>query len=129
MKLIKLIGDIRLAAKTIIRFGRQHHATLSMIQGLYTRQPQHNKLITGIDTMIVIKPYGSLYQITRTDYICNTPQHEETWLAVYGWQSTGHLIELGGDRYCIFETISQSLYLEIPTSQGKSTIELFIKNF
>lgn len=127
MKLNKLIHDLRLAVKIILHFGRQHHATLSMMQGMFVRQPLHNELIAGVDTTLTIKPCGSFYQVTRTDYISNTPECEETWLATYGWHSNGHLIEIGGDRYCIFDTVSKSLYLEKLTEQGKTTIELFTK--
>ena len=128
MKLNKLIHDLRLAVKVILHFGRQHHATLSMMQGMYVRQALHNDMIAGVDTMLTIKPYGSLYQITRTDYITNTPECEETWLATYGWHSNGHLIEIGGDRFCIFDAVSKSMYLGTLTEQGQTTIELFIKN-
>lgn len=128
MKLNKLIHDLRLAAKVILNFGRQHHATLSMMQGIYVKQALPNDLIAGIDTMLNIKSHGSLYQVTRTDYISNTPEKEETWLATYGWHSNGHLIEIGGDRYCIFDAVSNSLYLEALTELGNTKIELFIKN-
>lgn len=128
MKLNRLIHDLWLAVKIILHFGRQHHATLSMMEGMYVRQPLHNDLIAGVDTTLAIKPLGSLYQVTRTIYISNLPECEETWLATYSWHSNGHLIEIGGDRYCIFDTASKSLYLEALTEQGKTTIELFIKN-
>lgn len=128
MKLNKLINDLCLAVKVILHFGRQHHATLSMMQGMYVRQALHNELIAGVDTMMRITPCGSFYKVTRTDYISNIPDNEETWLATYGWHSNGHLIEIGGDRYCIFDTVSKSLYLENLTEQGKTTIELFTKN-
>ncbi len=128
MKLNKLINDLCLAVKVILHFGRQHHATLSMMQGMYVRQALHNELIAGVDTMLRITRFGSFYQVTRIDYISNIADSEETWLATYGWHSNGHLIEIGGDRYCIFDTVSKSLYLEKLTEQGKTTIELFTKN-
>lgn len=127
MKLNKLIHDLRLAMKTLLVFGMQHHATLSMLEGVYARRPLNNELIAGVETMLTIKSCGSFYQVTRTDYISNIPENEETWLATYGWHSNGHLIEIGGDRYCIFDAVSNSLYLETLTEYGKTTIELFIK--
>jgi hypothetical protein len=99
-----------------------------MMPGIYEKQPLHNDMVAGIDTMLKIIPCGSFYQVTRTDYISNLPDNEETWLATYGWHSNGHLIEIGGDRYCVFDTVSKSLYLENLTEQGKTTIELFTKN-
>jgi len=59
MKLNKLICDLRLAIKIILHFGRQHHATLSMMEGIYVRQPPHNEKIAGVDTTLTIKPCGS----------------------------------------------------------------------
>ncbi|RKD15097.1 hypothetical protein BCY91_06120 [Pelobium manganitolerans] len=128
MKLKKLIRDLCCAIKVIVHFGREHHATISMMPGIYGKQPLHSDMIAGVDTMLSITPFGSLFKVTRTDYISNIPENEETWLATYGWHSNGHLIEIGGDRYCIFDTGSKSLYLENLTEQGKTTIELFTKN-
>lgn len=129
MKLKKLIRDLCCAVKIIMYFGREHHATISMMAGTYGKQPMNSDRIAGVDTMLRISPYGSLYKVIRTDYVSNIADHEETWLATYGWHSNGHLIEIGGDRYCIFDTVSKSLYLENLTEQGKTTIELFTKIF
>ncbi len=121
MKLYKLIHDLLLAIKIIFYFGSQHHATLLMMQGMYVRHPLHDELIGGVNTILIIKSYGSFYQITRTNYVSNIPECEETWLSTYGWHSSGHLIEIGGDRYCMKVMVSKSLYLEILTEQGKTT--------
>ena len=128
MELKKLIQDLCSAIKVVVHFGREHHATISMMPGIYARKPLHNDMIAGVDTMLSITSCGSFYKITRTDYISNAPENEETWLATYGWHSNGHLVEIGGDRYCIFDTVSKSLYLENLTEQGKTIIELFTKN-
>lgn len=128
MKLHKLIYDLRSVVKIVLLFCRRHYATLSMIQGLYTKQPLNNDVETGIDTMLSIKAYSNFYQVTRIDYISNLPANEETWLAAYGWHSNGHFFEVGGSRYCIFDTASKSLYLETITEEGKIRLELFIKN-
>ena len=48
MKLNELIHDLRLAVKTLLVFGRQHHATLSMLEGVYARRPFKNELIAGV---------------------------------------------------------------------------------
>ena len=125
----KLIRDLYCAIKVLLHFCREHHATISMMPGIYAKQPLHNNFIAGVDTMLKIKPCGSFYQVTRTDYISNIVDSEETWLATYGWYSNGHLIEIGGDRYCIFDTVAKSLYLEELTETGKTTIELFTKSY
>jgi hypothetical protein len=100
-----------------------------MMPGIYAKQPLHNNFIAGVDTMLKINACGSFYQVTRTDYISNIAENEETWLATYSWHSNGHLIEIGGDRYCIFDTVAKSLYLEELTETGKTTIELFTKSY
>ena len=125
---MKLIHTLYLVAKIIRKFCRQHHTTLSMMEGTYERQPLANERTAGIDTILAIKASGSFYTVTRTDYVNNISIYEQAWLATYGWHSNGHLIEIGGDRLCIFDTISKSLYLETLTEQGKITLELFIKN-
>lgn len=125
----KLIRDLYCAIKVLLHFCREHHATISMMPGIYAKQPLHNNFIAGVDTMLKIKPCGSFYQVTRTDYISNIVDSEETWLATYGWYSNGHLIEIGDDRYCIFDTVAKSLYLEELTETGKTTIELFTKSY
>ena len=129
MKLKKLIRDLCCAIKVVLHFGREHHATISMMPGIYTRQPFHNDMIAGVDTMLTIEPCGSFYKVTRIDYISNIPNNERTWLATYGWHSNGHLIEIGGDRYCIFDTVTKSLYLEELTDSGRTTLELFTKSY
>lgn len=125
---MKLIHDLRLAVKIMLQFGRQHHATLSMMEGTYASQPLDDEWTAGVDTMLTIKPSDNFYKVTHTDYVNNISIYEEAWLAAYGWHSSGHLIEIGGDRLCIFDTVSKSMYLETQTDQGKTTIELFIKN-
>ena len=129
MKLKNLIYGLWTSCKIILRFCRQHHDTLSMTQGTYLKQPLHEKLVAGLDTVLTIKPYGSLFQITKRDIINDEPVQEQTWLAAYGWHANGHLIEIGGDHYCIFDTATKSLYLEELTDSGRTTLELFTKNY
>jgi hypothetical protein len=129
MKLKELIYGLGASCKIIFRFCRQHHDALAMMQGTYLKQPLHEKLVTGLDTILTIKSHGSLYQVTLTDYINDEAAQEQTWLATYGWHSNGHLIEIGGDRYCIFDTVTKSLYLEELTDSGRTIIELFTKNY
>ncbi len=128
MKLNRLIPDMRLAFNTILHFGRHHQATLSMMQGTFARLPVQNEMMVGIDATVTIKPSGSIYLITRVDFVSNIPDHEETWQSVYSY-SSGHLIEIGGDRYCFFDTASKRLYLETITELGRTTVEIFIKSF
>lgn len=129
MKLKNLIYGLWTSCKIILRFCRQHHDTLSMAQGTYLKEPLHEKLIAGLDTVLTIKPYGSLFQVTKRDIINDQPVQVQTWLATYGWHSNGHLIEIGGNRYCIFDTVTKSLYLEELTDSGRTTLELFTKNY
>jgi malonyl CoA-acyl carrier protein transacylase len=129
MKSKNLIQKLLASVKIALRFGGQHYAALSMLEGVYVRQPLHEKLFAGLDTTLTITLNGSLYHVTRTDYVNDEPALEQRWLATYGWHSTGHLIEIGGDRYCILDTATKSLYLEELTESGKTILELFTKNY
>lgn len=115
--------------KVISRFCRQHYAALSMLQGSYYLRTLDNIRVAGIETILRIKPSGGLYRVTRTEYIHNEPEKEQTWLSTYSWHSGGALMELGGGRCCVFDTEIGSIYLETFTEQGKTTVELFIKSF
>lgn len=128
MKQKKLMHDLHAALKIILRFSKQHLATLNMIEGMYIRQPLHHERVVGLEATITIKSCGSIYQVTRADYISDTPECENTWLATYGWHSSGHLMEIGGDRYCIFDAASGFMYLESLTDRAETTLELFVKN-
>lgn len=128
MKQKKITRDLKATIKIALRFGRQHLATLNMIEGTYVKQPLHQELGVGLDVTLTIKPYGSLYQVTRIDYVGDVPACENTWLATYGWHSSGHLMEIGGDRYCIFDAASGSMYLEFFTERAETRFEFFIKN-
>lgn len=76
----KLIKDLYCAVKVLLHFCREHHATISMMPGIYAKQPSHNDFIAGVDTMLKIKPWGSFYQVIRTDYISNIAENEEVEL-------------------------------------------------
>lgn len=115
--------------KVISRFCRQHYAALTMLQGSYYLRTLDNIRVAGIETILRIKPSGGLYRVTRTEYIHNEPEKEQTWLSTYSWHSSGALMELGGGRCCVFDTKIGSIYLETFTEQGKTTVELFIKSF
>ena len=115
--------------KVISRFCGQHYAALSMLQGSYYLRTLDNIRVAGIETILRIKPAGGLYRVTRTEYIHNEPEKEQTWLSTYSWHSGGALMEVGGGRCCVFDTEIGSIYLETFTEQGKTTVELFIKSF
>lgn len=128
MKHKNLIQDLHATVKIALRFGRQHLATLNMIEGIYVRQPLKHERPLGLDTTLSIKSYNNFYQVTRTDYAGDAPACEDTWLATYAWHSSGHLIEIGGDHYCIFDAASGSMYLELLTDRAETKLEFFIKS-
>lgn len=127
MKQKKTMQDLKATLKVALRFGRQHLATLTMIEGTYVRQPLRYDRGIGLGTKLTIKTYGNLYQLTRTDYVGDLPASENTWLASYAWHSCGQLMEIGGNRFCIFDAASGSMYLESLTEQADTKLELFVK--
>jgi len=114
--------------KVISRFCRQHYATLTMLQGSYYLYAPDNIKVAGIETILQIKPSGGLYRLTRTEYIHNEPEKEQTWLASYSWHCCGALVEVGGGRCCFFDADMGSIYLETFKEQGKASVEIFIKS-
>lgn len=126
---MKLIRDMFRTMRVLLCFGRQHAAALAMVNGMYMRQPARDELvIAGSETSLSVKRYGNLYEVVLTNYVANQVADEQKWLATYGWHSNGHLIEIGGDRYCILDPATQSLYLETFINEGATTVDLFIKN-
>ena len=59
MKLKELIYGLWRSCKIIFRFCQQHYDTLAVMKGTYLKQPLHEKLVTGLDTILTIKSYGS----------------------------------------------------------------------
>lgn len=126
MKLLNLIRDWQVAASVMRMYGRQHYAAISSLEGLYVKQSDGGA-VTGTDTTLTIKAGKVFYKITRTVYISNTKEYEDTWLASYGWYSPGYLLEIGGDRHCVLEAGSGILYLVTLTEKGRNIVEQFIK--
>jgi len=125
---MNLIQDIYRAIQITRRFFRNHHVTLAMLNGTYTKQLMQGEMsVLGQETTISIKPYGTLYQITTTDYVANEPEHVQTFLATYGY-SNMLLTDMNYDRYFIFDTASQSMYQATLDEHGETLTELFIKN-
>lgn len=126
MKSTSVIRDIYAVVKAGLHLGWQHHAALTKLPGMYALQlPPEALRVAGMETTLSIQCEGSFYCITRTIYTGDRVTDEQSWLATYSWG--GHLVEIGGWRCCIIETVSGAIYLETLTDEGKMTVELFIK--
>lgn len=126
MKLRGTIYGFYTSARILLRFCVQHHAAIAMIAGIYsTELSAAVNRAAGIDTLLAVRPAGTLYKVVVTDYINNQPVREDTWLAAYSWQSAGRLVEIGGSRICTIDASSGCLYLE--DMQSEKRLIVFIK--
>lgn len=94
-------------------YAQQHEASHAAMNQLY-RMPGTGDGIVSTHTSVIIEitPYGSLYRVSQKYYQWNELQRENNWIASYGWHSNGHLMEIGGSRYCIFDPAQRQLFLE-----------------
>lgn len=125
MKKESLWKKIRTVVRIASRFARQHSSTLHAMQLTYTSMPDGG--IYGA-TVLQIIPIGSLYQVTLTSSVGELVLARETWLAAYGWHSNGHLMEIGGDRYCIFNPLEKTVLIEDRSSSHMTTISKYTQN-
>lgn len=96
-----------------LKYCRQHIASMDAMGMLYRKQWPGDTIAGGYTSIIIrITPYGSLYRVSQQYYLWNELQREHSWVASYGWHSNGHLMEIGGSRYCIFDPEQRQLLLE-----------------
>lgn len=129
MKMTRLLTMVRMMMRVASHYCGQHAISLSAIHGNYTKRwidPTYPD--KKMRSTLKIVPYGSWYQISHILYKNDEIQKEETCLASYGWHSNGHLIEIGGYRYWIFNPLQQVLYVEDSADDGTKTIDIYIKN-
>jgi len=127
MKKESLWHRLRMMLRVALHYTRQHAQSLDAIKGIYTKQCLPLEIDFSYSIVLKIRPQGSLYQVTRSRFLDDDLVREEIWLATYGWHSNGHLIEIGGHRYCIFDPLQKTLYLEDYTTDVK-TVEVFVQN-
>ncbi|WP_316834983.1 hypothetical protein [Pedobacter nutrimenti] len=126
MKKQGLWSRIKMILRMASRFADQHTSSLEAMEATYIRRlfdekkPEQGHYIT-----LKISPYGSIYKVTQVVCLRNTLQEEHCWLATYGWHSNGHLIEIGGYRYCIFDPLQKTLYLEDYNHADIKTLETY----
>jgi hypothetical protein len=108
-----LLNQLKMVLSIALHYCRQHLASKDAMGRLYRRQWPGDTIAGGYTSIIIsIAPYGSLYKVSQQYYLWNELQREFNWIASYGWHSNGHLMEIGGYRYCIFDPEQRQLYLE-----------------
>lgn len=118
----KLITLLQVA----LRFAQQHSSSMDAMKFTYTTR--HDESFGG-ETILQIIPVGSLYQVTLTSCVGDLVLERHTWLASYGWHSNGHLIEIGGNRYCIFNPLQKTVLIEEHKSSGMAAISLYTQKY
>ena len=129
MKRISLLESVRMLLKTAFRYASQHHNTLPELDKQYSRQwTDPNLPGQQLSTTIRFTPYGSLYKVIETTYSNAKVVKEETRVATYGWHSNGHLIEIGGYRFWIFDPLGGALYVEYYNEQEEKGYDVYTRN-
>ncbi|MXN91162.1 hypothetical protein GR160_07950 [Flavobacterium sp. Sd200] len=108
-----LIQTLKAIWATICIFCSQHTQSTAAMKKAYLKQWPGDTASDG-HTLVAISviPYGSIFKVHQLYYLQGELQRQKTWLATYGWHSNGHLIEIGGDRHCIFNPAGKELYFE-----------------
>ncbi|WP_025144947.1 hypothetical protein [Pedobacter jeongneungensis] len=117
MKKPNLIERAVQVLKIVNLFFTGHLAALNSIKKETVYVSRGLEPSSGVRTLKITKE-GSLYRVTLSGYLHEDPFVEATWLATYGWHSNGHLIEIGGNRYCIFDSLRKKIFVEQEMSYG-----------
>ncbi|MCX2429917.1 hypothetical protein [Pedobacter sp. GR22-10] len=127
MKKPNVIQRIVQLLRVLNHFISAHSAVLSALKDhtIYFNDG-HGSGHPGIPKTMKITMEGSLYRVTETSYLNEKPFGEKSWLATYGWHSNGHLIEIGGNRYCIFDSINRRILIEEEVEYGYQ-VEEFVQ--
>ncbi|SEN57651.1 hypothetical protein SAMN05192574_103573 [Mucilaginibacter gossypiicola] len=67
---------------------------------------------TNTTCIITIEPYGNVFRITETIFMENEKDIEKTWLGAFTHFPGTFLLQIGGDRYCIFNPAKNEMYLQ-----------------
>ena len=113
MKNMNLWNQFKLVLLVATKYCLQHAESMASMKLQY-RKPWPGDTVANGHTSIILEitPYGRLYRVSLKYYLWNELQREESWIASYGWHSNGHLMEIGGSRYCIFDPAQRMLHLE-----------------
>lgn len=122
MKKVSLWKKLTAVIKISIRFSCLHSSILKAMEYTYTNS--HIEDGPRYETLLQFIPHGSLYEVVLTDCMGSMALNRQTWLAYYSWHA-GTLVEIGGERYCIFNERQGIVYIEELRDSGASTISLY----
>lgn len=125
MKIKGLLKCLQMMLAVAFRYAQQHSASLVAMKARYARQWIDENDHKEYTKTLAIIPRGSIYSIVEQLCLENKVIKEESWTATYGWHSNGHMIEIGGFRYCIFDPLHQCLYLEFYNSEDEKEVAVY----
>nr|WP_067054220.1 hypothetical protein [Mucilaginibacter sp. L294] len=127
MKKESLLSRIKAFVGIVIHYVSQHAASKAALSKVFTRQWAGDTVDNGYTSVLLrFTPYGSFYIVSQHYYLKDELQREAYWHATYGWHSNGHLMEIGGYRYCIFNPARKQLYLEYyDDGAGEKKVEIY----
>ncbi|WEK21358.1 MAG: hypothetical protein P0Y49_09415 [Candidatus Pedobacter colombiensis] len=127
MKKENLWKRIQIILQVAFKYASQHAQSLNAIKGTYHKQYPKQDPDFRYTEVLTIVPFGSLFKVIHSSYMDQELLGEKTCLATYGWHSNGHLIEIGGCRYWIFDPLQKTIYLEDYSDPDVKTVEVFVK--
>ncbi|TRW21958.1 hypothetical protein FMM05_19410 [Flavobacterium zepuense] len=106
-------------------YSRQHAQSLAALEEVYIKHCPKQDCREETTSTLSISRFGSVFKVHQKSYLYEELVKEETWMATYGWQSSGHLIEIGGDRYLIFDPLHKVAYLEDSSDLKSTTLNFY----
>lgn len=123
-----IIKKLKAIFRIAFLYADQHARSLEFIYGTYYWQGRDDiRAEINLTKTLEIKQTGDLYHIFEKMYENGVIKSETICLATYGWHSNGHLIEIGGNRYFIFEPEHGNLYLEQFDNDDAKKVEIYKK--
>ncbi len=116
----QVITTMKLIMAVARNFCYQYAVNLLATEKFYVKPWPGDTANDGYTQIIIgVTAYGSLYRISQYYYLKGDLQREKFWIAYYGDAANRLLIEIGGDRYCIFNPARKELYLEYYVNNDK----------
>jgi len=125
MKKQNLLDHLLAGLKAAVQYWSAHADSLQSMEKVYVRKWTEDHPAADYAVQFLINPHGQLYKITQRHYANGSLIREESCIATHGWQSSGHLICLGMDRYLVFDAENKQLLVEDWNDTRGYTLEAY----
>lgn len=118
----------RSVIRVLFQFCNAHRASRKALQKVYVRTWREAEPSAEYLVQLLINPHGQLFKVTRRYFVNGNYLREHSFLAIYGWGSSGHLYAIGSNSYVFLEPEQQLLYLEENAAGGEIHLETYQKS-